>query len=104
MNVSSNGFKAFHQGLIHHQRGNLAQAKEIYLSVLKGDPAHFDATHHLGLVHLAQGEIALAERLITRATELRPNDQDTTSNLLYLLNGQKNTHRPFVSMKFFANT
>jgi hypothetical protein len=37
-----------------HQRGHLAQAREMYEAILKGNPRHFDALHLLGVIAARQ--------------------------------------------------
>jgi len=55
-----------------HHRGQLDEARDAYLQLLKDYPDHARALHRLGNLDLRGGRIADAERLIRRAIELQP--------------------------------
>ncbi len=58
--------------LRHHQRGLLAEATRVYLSILAVRPRHAEALHLLGVVALQQGNPARGIDLIGRASALNP--------------------------------
>jgi len=64
----------------YHRAGKLAQAEQIYRSVLAEQPDHVDANYLLGLIELDRGKFSVAVELIERAGRKAPN------NPLHLLN------------------
>ena len=60
------------QGAILHQRGRLADAENIYLSVLKDDPHSFDALNLLSIVTAQSGRDAEAAEIAARAIAINP--------------------------------
>jgi Flp pilus assembly protein TadD len=56
-----------------HQRGDLHQARQLYLQVLQADPANADAHHMLGVVAYQLGRCDLAVTLIGHAISLNPS-------------------------------
>ena len=68
-------------GFSAQQNGRLLEAAERYRQVLAQDPTHFDATHMLGVVQYHRGRFDDALRLLTRATELRPDVIEARGNL-----------------------
>lgn len=68
-------------GFSAQQKGRLFEAAERYEQVLVQDPAHFDATHMLGVVQYHRGRFDDALRLLTRATQLRPDVIEARGNL-----------------------
>jgi predicted O-linked N-acetylglucosamine transferase (SPINDLY family) len=61
---------AFARGLAHEQAGEFEQAGKVFEQILRGDPQHAAAWHHLGLVHLHQGLPERAAECISRAVSL----------------------------------
>ena len=59
-------------GLRHQRAGQLAQAKALYIEVLKVNPSQADALHLLGLIAHQVGQHRIAVETIGRATELEP--------------------------------
>ena len=55
-----------------HQQGRLDEAEEIYLSVLKALPKHFDAMQLLGVLYSQRGRHAEALARLDRAARLGP--------------------------------
>jgi tetratricopeptide (TPR) repeat protein len=55
-----------------HREGQLARAEADYAEVLRLEPRHSAAIHHLGLIALQKGRSAEAWRLISRAIEIDP--------------------------------
>src|SRR5262249_52099627 len=62
-----------------HRRGALAEAEKLYASVLRAQPASFDALHLFGVLRMQQGRPAEALPLIDRALAQRPDSLDTLS-------------------------
>ncbi len=58
------------QGLSFHQQGDLSQAQNIYLQVLKLQPQHFDALHLLGVIAAQQNDHQQAENMMAQALNL----------------------------------
>ncbi len=59
-------------GLRHQRAGQLAQAKAVYIQVLKVNPGQADALHLLGLIAHQVGQDAIAVETIGRAIEIEP--------------------------------
>ena len=71
----------FNRGLAFHSRGNLADAERVYRDILRQQPDHFDALHHLGVIAIQTGHMEQAADLIERAIALKPSDAAAHSNL-----------------------
>lgn len=61
------------RGLDLHQKGQLAEAGEVYRDILKKDPDNVDALNLLGVILQAAGELETAIVLLERATVLAPD-------------------------------
>lgn len=72
--------------LAHHQAGRLQAAQDIYETLLRHNPEHAEALHHLGLVALQRGRLQDAVTLISRASSLRPDEPTVWGNLGVALN------------------
>lgn len=68
-------------GIALHQAGELSQAKEAYLALLRAEPDNADAWHLLGVIALQLGEAQAAVPLIARAIELDPKQAAYFNNL-----------------------
>ena len=75
-----------------HQAGALAQAKQLYATVLHDDPGNADALHFLGLIAAQEKQPAEAERLLRQAIERQPQRALFHANLGKFLVGQKRPH------------
>jgi tetratricopeptide (TPR) repeat protein len=64
-----------------HQAGNLAQAGELYQTILVSEPENAEAMHLLGVLHHQQGAHTRAVELMGRAVALRPNAAAFHANL-----------------------
>jgi tetratricopeptide (TPR) repeat protein len=60
------------QGLFHHRHGQLEQALERYVEVLKGDPENADALYYVAVVACQGGEYAEGIKLARRAISIGP--------------------------------
>ena len=80
-NQQSEALKIFLQGFELHQKGLLAQAKEIYERALIKDSNNFDALHMMGVIALQQKEIDSAEFYISKAIKINQNSAAAYSNL-----------------------
>jgi predicted O-linked N-acetylglucosamine transferase (SPINDLY family) len=63
-----------------HQRGQLAQAQELYEDVLRSEPGNFDALHHLGLVFCQKQQFQRGLKFFDRALKSNPGSADCHSN------------------------
>lgn len=64
-----------------HQAGQLAEAENLYRSILNDDPAHSDALHLLGVIASQVGKHDLAIQLIQQAVALSPKNSLYYNNL-----------------------
>jgi CelD/BcsL family acetyltransferase involved in cellulose biosynthesis len=55
-----------------HQRGQIAEAENVYRAILGTEPKHFDAAYLLGVIFLQQRKFEAAERQIGLAIGLQP--------------------------------
>jgi tetratricopeptide (TPR) repeat protein len=60
------------QGLFHHRQGQIEQALERYVEVLKGDPENADALYYVAVVACQGGEYAEGIKLARRAISIGP--------------------------------
>lgn len=72
---------ALNMAAAHFNAGQFALGDEICRQILAVDPANADALHLLALCRFQQGMAAEAVALLTRATELRPDDVELFNNL-----------------------
>ncbi|HEY1686062.1 MAG TPA: tetratricopeptide repeat protein [Tepidisphaeraceae bacterium] len=63
----------------------MPEARELYEQILRDDPAHYVALHHLGLILHQTGQKQEAMDFIQRAVALRPDWPDALSNLGMIL-------------------
>jgi Flp pilus assembly protein TadD len=64
-----------------HKAGRFSQAEALYRQILKAEPSHSNALHHLGLIAHTVGNGQLAVKLIRRSLELCPNNAVALGNL-----------------------
>ncbi len=69
------------QGVFHHRQGDLAQAMERYVEVLRNDPKHPDALYYVAVVACQEGQYQQGIELARRAVEFGP-PQARVHNLL----------------------
>jgi predicted TPR repeat methyltransferase len=69
------------QAMDAHGKGQVQEAREAYLAVLKTDPDNPDALHLLGVLHGQFGSDELAAQLIGRAIEINPSEAMFHNNL-----------------------
>ncbi len=60
------------QAVQHHRGGRLAEAEELYRTLLAASPDDADALHLLGLLRAQRGDAAGGRELIRRAIAIRP--------------------------------
>jgi len=68
------------RGVMLHQRGMFAQARQAYEQVLKVLPSNCDALHLLGTIHLQENDAEKALALISRALQVNPLFAEAYSN------------------------
>lgn len=73
------------QALQHYQKGEFAQAADLYLQLIEAYPDHASLYHNLGSALYRNGEEGAAVAAYLRATQLRPRDPDFKYNLNFLL-------------------
>ena len=74
------------RALALHQQGFLAEAEQLYRSVLGAAPGHPDAACNLGLIAIQVGQPAVAARLFDLALETRPDFVAALANGAVALN------------------
>jgi protein O-GlcNAc transferase len=67
--------------LAAQRRGSIGDAKRLYASILKIDPANAAAFGNLGIIAAQQGDLAAAERLFRQEIKVRPDDPAGYNNL-----------------------
>jgi len=72
---------AFESALSLHQGGRLAEAERLYRVVLRSEPGHFGALHHLGVAQAQRGKLNDAIRLIRRALVISPQSAEAHNDL-----------------------
>src|SRR5262245_41623353 len=77
------------QALALHQAGRLAEAEELYRSVLGIDENQFEALHFLGLIEAQRGNNKKANRLISRSLKINDRTADAFANHARVLNALK---------------
>jgi protein O-GlcNAc transferase len=76
------------EALAAHRRGQIADAKRLYASLLSLDPANPAAIGNLAIIAAQEGDLAGAERLFRQEITLRPNDPAGFNNLGSVLQQQ----------------
>jgi tetratricopeptide (TPR) repeat protein len=71
----------FNEALLHQQRGELGDAKQLYRAILAGDRGHLEALLHLGLICLQEGVVDEAEGLFREAVARDPSSADAHASL-----------------------
>ena len=80
MQQSSNAPDLIAKAITLHQRGDVANAEQLYVQILAGNPQHFDALHMLGVIRIHQGRNTEAVELIGSALQKIDNDARAWSN------------------------
>ena len=81
MSELSTAAQLLQQGLFHHRQGDLAQAMERYVEVLKADPQNADALYYVAVVACQEEQFQQGIALARRAIEFGP-PQARLHNLL----------------------
>jgi predicted O-linked N-acetylglucosamine transferase (SPINDLY family) len=89
MQQSSNAPDLISKAITLHQRGDVANAEQLYVQILAGNPHHFDALHMLGVIRIHQGRNTEAVELIGSALQKIDNDARAWSNYGVALNNLK---------------
>ena len=61
--------------------GNYYEAQDIFLAILRDDPANDEALYHLGLCHLASENLGEAESCFRKCLEVNPRNIDALIDL-----------------------
>lgn len=70
----------FERAAALHGQGRLADAETLYRNILRKDPKHFDALHHLGVLAYQTGNFRVAADLIAKAIGIFPRRAAFHSN------------------------
>jgi len=70
----------FSRGFFMHQQGNVAEASEVYRTILQLDPEHFDSLHLLGVSLYQHNDFLEALRYISQALLVNPLHGAALSN------------------------
>jgi tetratricopeptide (TPR) repeat protein len=81
INLKSELNKLLHQGLSHHQNGQILEAASIYEAILKREPQHFDALHMLGVIAIQSNHLELAIDFLNQAIKNNPKSDSAYYNL-----------------------
>ncbi|MEE4355419.1 MAG: sulfotransferase [Desulfococcaceae bacterium] len=73
--------EAFQLAFDHHRKGDLRQAAQIYRDILRVMPDHPEVLHLLGVISFQNGDYDTAIRLMGRAVEMNPKNENYYSNL-----------------------
>ncbi|GEM_PF-2127075 len=71
----------FRMGVLHSTEGRYSEAVREYLAAIRIDDEHVEALSALGAMLGMAGKYAEAEALLTRALELKPENEDDRHNL-----------------------
>jgi tetratricopeptide (TPR) repeat protein len=69
-----------HQALDAQQKGNQAEAEQLYLKVLAADPREFNANHLLGIMRFQQGRNSEALTFLDSALAANPDTAETLAH------------------------
>src|SRR5438105_5690052 len=90
MKSDDNIFAAqFGRAMALHRGGQLAQAEELYRSLLARKADHFEALHFLGLIEAQRGRYDAAEALMRRSLEINAHTAEAFANYARVLNALK---------------
>jgi Flp pilus assembly protein TadD len=81
--------KLFQQAYGAHVAGQLEQAKELYLRVLKSRPADMETLYLLGTAYSQTEQFEEAERYLGQALKLRPKHAEALNNMGLTLKGMR---------------
>ncbi|MCZ6500202.1 MAG: tetratricopeptide repeat protein [Gammaproteobacteria bacterium] len=76
-------------GQTAHKLGQLEEARQHYVAVLKLDRVHADALHSLGSIDAASGDFTDAERLVRKAISINPMQAGFLNTLGNILRARK---------------
>jgi protein O-GlcNAc transferase len=76
----------FSEGFRHHIEGRVGPAERAYTEILKLNPRHADALHHLGLIHLESGLVSQAIAEIQSSLSSDARNPNAMANLGYCFN------------------
>lgn len=80
----------FQQAQNAHQAGNIAEAEDLYRTILNEAPGHLPALRFLGILLLERGEATEAESIFSRALALAPAEPTFHQNRAMALSAQGN--------------
>src|SRR5262249_61713861 len=77
------------RAMASHRAGQLAQAEQLYRSILAANADHFEALHFLGLLEAQRGRYERAEVLMRRSLEVNALSAEAFANYARVLNALK---------------
>lgn len=85
-------------GTKHYTDGNLQEAKNCFLAIIKIDPHHLEALNNLAVILFYEGQNDLAQDLFKKILSIDPAHKDALMNLFDLFNkvGEKNKFTPYI--------
>jgi len=89
--------RTVHQALELHHQGRIAEAEQLYATVLAVRPDNIDALQMLGVIKLARGELVTALRLVAAAMQLRPKSPQILLNYGLVLNAMNRPEEALAS-------
>ena len=63
----------FNEALTFFKKGQLKEAKNLCLEILKGHPNNFDVLHILGIINFREKNFTESKNLIEKAIKIKPN-------------------------------
>ena len=80
----------YQEGFKAHKNGNLKEAQNNYLNILKIMPDHSEANHNMGLIAISLKKLELSEEYFKRAIKNNLNKPKYWYNLSISYKAQKN--------------
>ena len=74
------------KAVVHHQKGNLEDAENLYKKILEQLPNHINTQSNLGGLYAQTGESEKATRLLQNVLQIEPNNVNANSNLGIVFN------------------
>jgi tetratricopeptide (TPR) repeat protein len=89
----------FVRAVAKQAEGKLAEAKELYATVISNSPGHVQAKNNLGVIYMNQKNYKAAEKLFKEALVIKPKYVDVHYNLACLYAQKKEYARSFHYLK-----
>ena len=73
--------EVYSKAVVHHQKGSLEAAKNLYKKILEQLPNHINTQSNLGGLYAQTGELEKAMHLLQNVLRIEPNNVNANSNL-----------------------